>query len=216
LRFFSILLASPYDIIVHTQATFDRVLLIIDETMPLVECDFIFGNTPVHCSSRFPLADVQTVIQMATNIMLASKDHLSTIKVNDRLVQGILLPAAQAVPEYPVDIRYGLDWRASFSSHYPGMHHSVVSVLEEDPSAFVVGNGQWKIGIHFQFGSQNVTFNSQFASHLIPDAMIIARDICGTLGFWDPDSEGTLDEPLEHPYYFNQVLPNFLFPNSFI
>jgi hypothetical protein len=152
-------------------------MLIIDETMPLVECDFIFGSTLVHCSSCFPFADVQTVILMATNIMLASKNHQSTIRVNDRLVQGILLRVGETVPQFPVDVRYV----------YPGMHHSIVSVLE-DPIAFVVGNGQWEIGIHFQFGSQHVTFDSQFASHLIPDALIKARNICGSPGFWDPDS----------------------------
>jgi hypothetical protein len=181
-------------------------MLIVDETMPLVECYFMFGSTPVHCASRFPFSDVPTVIQMATSIMLASKDDLSHIRVNDRLVQGILLPAEETVPLIPLDVIY---W-------YPGMHHSIVSVVEEDPTAFVVGNGQWVIGIHFQFGSQHVSFESQFPSHCIPDAMIKARDICGSLGFWDPDSKGTLIEPLEHPYYFNQVLPDFLFPNYFI
>jgi hypothetical protein len=181
-------------------------MLIVDETMPLVECDFMFGSTPVHCSSRFPFTDVPTVIQMATNIMLASKDDLSHIRVDDRLVQGILLPAAETVPEYPVDVCYV----------YPGMHHSIVSVLEEDPIAFVVGNGQWEIGIHFQFGSQHVTFDSQFPSQLIPDALIKARDICGSLGFWDPDSKGTLIEPLEDPYYFNQVFSESLYPNFYL
>ncbi len=167
----------------------------------------MFGSTPGHCSSRFPLEDVQTVIQMATNIMLASKDHLSTIRVNDRLVQGILLPAAETVPEYPVDVRYV----------YPGMHHYIVSVLEEDPIAFAVGNGQWEIGIHFQFGSQHVTFDSQFASHLIPDALIKARDIYGSLGFWDPDSQGTLIEPLEDPYYSNQIFSDdSLYPTFYL
>jgi hypothetical protein len=207
---------SPYDILVYTQGTFKQVMLIIDETTPLVECTFLFGSTQVHCSSRFPLADVQTVIQMATNIMLASKDHQSTLKINDRLVLGILLPAAQTLPDYPIDLQYGLDWRTSFAHQFPGMHHSVVSVLEEEPMAFVVGQDQWEIGIHFQFGSQIVTFTSQFESHLIPDAMIIARDICGSLGYWDPDSQGHLIEPLENPYYFNRVLPAFLFPPCFI
>jgi hypothetical protein len=135
--------------------------------------------------------------------MLASRDHPSTLRVNDRLVQGIILPTAEAVPEYLVDVR----------CVHPGMHHYVVSILEENPIAFVVGNGQWEIGIHFQFGSQHVTFDSQFPSHLIPDALIKARDICGSLGFWDPDSQGTLIEPLEDPYYFNQIFQNYIHPN---
>jgi hypothetical protein len=83
------------------------------------------------------MADIKPVLQKATNIMLAAKDPLATLKVNDRLVLGIILPAAEVVPEYPIDVR----------EVQPGMHHSIVSILQWDPIAFVVGNGQWEIGI---------------------------------------------------------------------
>jgi hypothetical protein len=172
-----------------------RVFEIVDENMPLVECNFGFGETTVLCSSRFHFADIQTVIQKATDIMLAARDPLATIRVNGRLILGILLPAAQIEPECPIDVREVV----------PGMHYSIAEILEWDPNAFVVGNGQWEIGIHFQFGSQHVSFISKFASHLVPNALNMARDICGTLGFWDPDFQGSLIEPLQDPYYFQQL-----------
>jgi hypothetical protein len=181
-------------------------MFIIDDIMPLVECDFRFGNAQVHCASRFGYKDVQTVIQTATNIILGSKDHLATIKVNAKLVQGILLPAAEHVPLHPVDVR----WIC------PGMHHAIIDIMQDWPIAFVVGNGQWEIGGHFQFGTHHVSFHSEFPSHVFPEAMIKARDICGSLGFWDSESQGTLIEPLEQPYFYSQIeLPSH-YPNFYL
>jgi hypothetical protein len=71
--------------------------------------------------------------------------------------------------------------------------------------AFVVGNYRWEIGIQFMFGTHLVVFNSSFASHLVPAALNIARDICGTLGFWEPGIGGSLIEPVEEPYNFQQL-----------
>ena len=163
-----------------SQDTARRVFQIVDENRPLVECTFVFGETTVHCLSRFHFADIKAVIQKATDIMLATRDPLATITVNGRLVLGILLPAAPIEPEFPEDVREVV----------PGMHHSIAEILEWDQSAFVVGNGIWEIGIQFQFGSQHVSFVSNFDSHLVPNALNMARDICNTLGFWDPNSQG--------------------------
>jgi hypothetical protein len=55
------------------------------------------------------------------------------------------------------------------------------------------------------FGTKLVAFNSSFASHSVPTALNIARDICGTLGFWEPGLGGSLIEPVEDPYYFLQL-----------
>jgi hypothetical protein len=188
-----------------SQDTARRVFQIVDENRPLVECTFVFGETTVHCLSRFHFADIQTVIQKATDIMLATRDPLATIRVNGRLVLGILLPAAQIEPEFPEDVREVV----------PGMHYSIAEILEWDQSVFVVGNGIWEIGIQFQFGSQHVSFVPNFDSHLVPNALNMARDICGTLGFWDPNSQGTLIEPLQEPYYFEQlnIPPSFTAAN---
>jgi hypothetical protein len=144
----------------------------------------------VVCSSRFARADLLTI-----DMMLSTKDSGATLKINDELVLGIPLPAAQIEPEFPTGVIHV----------EPGMHHSIVEILQWDQIAFVIGNYRWEIGIQFMFGTQLVTFNSSFASHSVPTALNMARDICGTLGFWEPDFQGSLIEPLEDPYYFQQL-----------
>jgi hypothetical protein len=178
-----------------SQDTARRVFQIVDETRPLVECTFVFGETPVQCVSRFHFEDIPTVIQKCTDIMLATRDPLATVRVNGRLILGILLPPAPVEPEFAEDVR----------EIVPGMHHAIADILEWNHSAFVVGNGIWEISIQFQFGSHHVSFESKFDSHLLPEALNRAKDICGTLGFWDPTSQGTLIEPLQGPYSFQQA-----------
>ncbi len=172
-----------------------QVFQIMEENRPLVECTFVFGETTVHCVSQFNFEDIQIVIQKCTDIMLATMDPHANIKVNGCLVLGILLPAALIEPEFAEDV-----WEI-----VPGMHHSIVEIMEWDQSAFLLGNDRWEISIHFQFGSQHVAFESNFDSHLVPQALSTARDICDTLGFWDLTSQGTLIEPLQDPYALERV-----------
>ncbi len=156
---------------------------------------FLFGETPVVCESRFHAHDLLTVKEKAIDMMLATRDPGATLKVNNVLILGIPLPAAQIEPEFPTAVMYV----------EPGMHHSIVEILEWDQIAFVVGNSRWEIGIHFMFGDHHVTFDSSFASHKVPAALNVAKDICGTLGFWEPGFQGSLIEPLQDPYYFEQI-----------
>jgi hypothetical protein len=87
----------------------------------------------------------------------------------------------------------------------PVMHHAIFEILQWNQIAFVIGNYHWEVGFQITFGTQLVTFHSTFASHIVPTALNMARDICGTLGFWDPAFQGSLIEPLEDPYYFQQI-----------
>jgi hypothetical protein len=177
------------------QETADLVFHLIDELMPRVQMSFLFGETPVVCNSRFSRDDLPTVREKAVDMMLASRDPGATLSINDEMVLGIPLPAAQIMPEFPTGVIHV----------EPGMHYSIVEILEWDQIAFVVKNNCWEIGIQFMFGTHLVAFNSSFASHLVPAALNIARDICGTLGFWEPGLGGSLIEPVEDPYYFLQL-----------
>jgi hypothetical protein len=102
------------------QETVDLVLHLVDEHMPRVELSFVFGETPVLCESRFPRADIQTVKQKAIDIMLSAKDPGATLKINDELVLGLPLPAAQIEPEFPSAVIHV----------EPGMHHAIVEILQ--------------------------------------------------------------------------------------
>jgi hypothetical protein len=113
-------------------------------------------------------------------MMLASKDPGATLSINEELVLGIPLLAAQIMPEFLVGVLHV----------EPGMHYSIVEILEWDQVAFIVGNYRWEIGIQSMFGTHLVVFNSSFASHLVPAALNRARDICGTLVFWEPGIRG--------------------------
>jgi hypothetical protein len=167
---------------------------------------FLFGETQVTCDSRFPTEDLLTVKEKAIDMMLATRDPGATLSVNNVLILGIPLPAAQVEPEFPTAVMYV----------EPGMHHSIVEILEWDQVAFVVGNSRWEIGIHFMFGDHHVTFDSSFASHKVPAALNVAKDICGTLGFWEPDDQGSLIEPLQDPYYFQQLHTPSHYPNFWL
>jgi hypothetical protein len=171
------------------------VFQIIDENLPRVKMTFLFGKTPVISDSRFHVEDLLLVKEKAVDIMLAAKDPGATLTINNVLILGIPLPAAQIEPEFPSGVNH----------REPGMHHSIVGILERDPIAFVVGNSRWKIGVHFMFGDHHVTFKSSFASHKVPAALNIAKDICGTLGFWDPGFQGSMIQPLQDPYYFEPI-----------
>ena len=121
--------------------------------------------------------------------------------INNVVILGISLPAPQIEPEFPSGVTHV----------EPGLHHSIIGVLETDPIAFVVGNSRWEIGIHFMFGDHHVSFDSGFDSHKVPAALNVAKDICGTLGFWDPNLPGSGIQPLEDPYYFEPIYtPPFL------
>jgi hypothetical protein len=162
--------------------------------MPRVTLSFLFGETQVIYDSTFQSVDLLKVKEKAIDMMLASRDPDATLKVNDVLVLGIALPPAQFEPEFPTAVMHV----------EPGMHHSIVEILEWDQVAFVVGNSRWEIGIHFMFGDHHVTFDSSFASHKLPAALNVAKDICGTLGFWE-DNDGAFILPLQEPYYFQQL-----------
>ena len=121
--------------------------------------------------------------------------------INNVVILGISLPVAQIEPDFPSGVIH----------IEPGLHHSIIGVLETDPIAFVVGNSRWEIGIHFMFGDHHVSFDSGFDSHKVPAALNVAKDICGTLGFWDPNLPGSGIQPLEDPYYFEPIYtPPFL------
>jgi hypothetical protein len=171
------------------------VFQIIDANLPRVKMTFLFGNTTVISDSRFHGEDLLLIKEKAIDIMLASKDPGATLTINNVLILGILLPAAQIEPEFPSGVNH----------REPGLHHSIMGILERDPIAFVVGNSRWKIGVHFMFGDHHVTFKSSFASHKVPAALNVAKDICGTLGFWDPGFLGSMIQPLQDPYYFEPI-----------
>jgi hypothetical protein len=171
------------------------VFQIIDENLPRVKMTFLFGKTPVISDSRFHVEDLLLIKEKAIDIMLVSKDPGATLTINNVLILGILLPAAQIEPEFPSGVTH----------IEPGLHHSIIGVLETDPIAFVVGNSRWEIGIHFMFGDHHVSFDSGFDSHKVPAALNVAKDICGTLGFWDPNLPGSSIQPLQDPYYFQPI-----------
>jgi hypothetical protein len=177
------------------------VFQIINETLPNVKMTFLFGNTTVISESRFHKEDLVVIKEIAIGIMVASKDPGATLMINNVVILGISLPAPQIEPEFPTGVILV----------EPGLHHSIIGVLETDPIAFVVGNSRWEIGIHFMFGDHHVLFDSGFDSHKVPAALNVAKDICGTLGFWDPDLPGSGIQPLEDPYYFEPIYtPPFL------
>jgi hypothetical protein len=171
------------------------VFQIIDVNLPKVKMTFLFGNTTVTSESRFHREDLLVVKDKAIGIMVASKDPGATLMINNVVMLGIGLPVAQIEPDFPTGVTH----------IEPGLHHSIIGVLEKDPIAFVVGNSRWEIGIQFMFGDLHVTFDSGFASHKVPAALNVAKDICGTLGFWDPDFSGSGIQPLEDPYYFQPI-----------
>jgi hypothetical protein len=115
------------------QETAHLVFNLIDEIMPRIKMSFLFGETPVVCDSRFPRDDLPTVREKAVDMMLASKDPGATLSINDELVLGIPLPAAQIMPEFPVGVLHV----------EPGMHYSIVEILEWDQVAFIVGKFRW-------------------------------------------------------------------------
>ncbi len=132
----------------------------------------------------------------AIGIMVASKDPGATLIINNVVMLGISLPVAQIEPDFPSGVIH----------IEPGLHHSIIGVLKTDPIAFVVGNSRWEIGIHFMFGDHHVSFDSGFDSHKVPAALNVAKDICGTLGFWDPNLPETSSiQPLQDPYYFQPI-----------
>jgi hypothetical protein len=139
------------------QETADLVFNIIDELMPRIRMSFLFGETPVVCDSRFPKGDLPTVREKAIDVMLASRDPGATLSINNELVLGIPLPAAQIMPEFPTAVLHV----------EPHMHYTIVEILEWDQVAFIVRNYRWEIGIQFMFGTQLVGFDSSFASHLV-------------------------------------------------
>jgi hypothetical protein len=171
------------------------VFQIIDVNLPKVKMTFLFGNTTVISESRFHKDDLLVIKETAIGIMVASKDPGATLMINNVGILGISLPAPQIEPEFPSGVTH----------IEPGLHHSIIGVLETDPIAFVVGNSRWEIGIHFMFGDHHVSFDSGFDSHKVPAALNVAKDICGTLGFWDPDMPGSGIQPLEDPYYFQPI-----------
>ena len=177
------------------------VFQIIDVNLPNVKMTFLFGNTTVISESRFHKEDLVVIKEIAIGIMVASKDPGATLMINNVVILGISLPAPQIEPEFPTGVILV----------EPGLHHSIIGVLETDPIAFVVGNSRWEIGIHFMFGDHHVSFDSGFDSHKVPAALNVAKDICGTLGFWDPNLSGSGIQPLEDPYYFEPIYtPPFL------
>ena len=106
------------------------VFQIIDANLPRVKMTFLFGNTTVISDSRFHGEDLLVIKEKAIDIMVASKDPGATLTINSVLIRGILLPAAQIEPEFPSGVIH----------REPGLHHSIIGVLERDPIAFVVGN----------------------------------------------------------------------------
>jgi hypothetical protein len=145
--------------------------------------------------SRFHAKDLLTVKENAIDMMLASRDSGATLTVNDVLILGIPLPAAQIEPEFPTAVIHV----------EPGMHHSIVEILEWDQIAFVVGDSRWEIGIHFMFGDHHVTFDSSFASHKVPAALNVAKEICRTFGFLGTWISGINDRDITDPSYFEQL-----------
>ena len=171
------------------------VFQIIDVNLPRVKMTFLFGNTTVISDSRFHKDYLLVIKETAIGIMVASKDPRATLMINNVVILGVSLPVAQIEPEFPSGVIH----------IEPGLHHSIIGVLEKDPIAFVVGNYRWEIGVHFMFGDHHVTFDSGFDSHKVPAALNVAKDICGTLGFWDPDFPGSGIQPLQDPYYFQPI-----------
>jgi hypothetical protein len=108
--------------LLYTIKTADLVFNIIDELMPRIKMSFLFGETPVVCNSRFSRGDLPTVREKAIDMMLASKDPGATLSINDDLVLGIPLPAAQIMPEFPTGVIHV----------EPGMHYSIFEILEWD------------------------------------------------------------------------------------
>ena len=115
------------------------VFQIIDVNLPKVKMTFLFGNTTVISESRFHKEDLLVIKETAIGIMVASKDPGATLMINNVVILGISLPAAQIEPEFPAGVIH----------IEPGLHHSIIGILERDPIAFVVGNSRWEIGVHF-------------------------------------------------------------------